>query len=198
MWVMHPAAEGFEELDGHADGGDVDFAEVGLGVEVAVAVFEGGEGDGAVGVNDGGGWVAHRLAGLGVEPGGNIDGEDEGAGVLGGVDVGDELLSNPLDWAGEAGAEEGVDDEAGRRGRVGEATPSVDHGEVHLGDDVEVDFGIACDAIGRGCHDDGGAVAQVMEVAGSSEPVASVVARAGCDEDVVGSGRFEHVDRMGA
>ncbi len=195
MWVMHPAAEGFEELDGHADGGDVDFAEVGLGVEVAVAVFEGGEGHRAVGVDDG---VAHRPAGLGVEPGRNIDSEDERAGLFPGVDLGDEGAGKPFDRTGEPGAEECVDDEPGCWGRVGEATPSVDHGEVHLGDDVEVDFGVACDAIGRGCHDDGGAVVQVMEVAGSSEPVASVVARAGCDEDVVGSGRFEHVDRMGA
>ncbi len=89
------------------------FAEVGLGFDCSVSFFEGGEGDGAVGGDDG---VADGGTGLGVESGGDIDGKNEGPLGSLGVDVFDEVGGGACDWAGESGAEEGVDDQTGDEG----------------------------------------------------------------------------------
>lgn len=58
------ATERIEEFDWDGEGGDVDLAEVGLGFDGAVAFFEGGEGDGAGGMDHS---IADWFAGLGVE-----------------------------------------------------------------------------------------------------------------------------------
>lgn len=117
-----------------------------------------------------------------------------GASGFPGVELGDEFGGEAFDGAGEAGAEEGVDDEPGLWGIGFEVGLGVDGGDVHFGDDGEVGFGVACDLFWGGGHDDGGAVVEVVEVAGEGEAVACVVAWACGDEDGLGAGCCEHVE----
>jgi len=93
--VGDPLAEAFEEGSGDADGADDRFTQVLLGREFEEPVLEAREGDGEGGADDAGGvsssvGVAGGAAGVGVEAGGNVDGEDGEAACGEDVDLIDE------------------------------------------------------------------------------------------------------------
>ena len=127
---------------GNADVDDFDAAGVPGAGENVKADLGPLEGDGVVG-RDG---ARVSGAGVGVETGGKIDGQQSRrkAAGTGLVEAVEEVGEVAVDLAGAAGAEEGVDDEFGAAEGVVQALPGAlfghgDRGNVALGELLEVD-----------------------------------------------------------
>ncbi|MFM1941108.1 MAG: hypothetical protein RI897_90 [Verrucomicrobiota bacterium] len=96
-------------LDGAGDeadiGGDLESSDVGCGVSLDQSLFGGAESDGDGGLDGG----ALGEAGVGMEAGGDIHGEDRNTGVVDGID---EFLPVVAEGAVQAYTEDAVDDES--------------------------------------------------------------------------------------
>lgn len=202
--VAYPAGgdefegDGFGCFFGDADVDDLDASDGIAPRGLVHADFGQAEGDGEVGGNE----VGIDGAGVAIEAGWDIDGDDfrwlvAGAG-------GGECGEGPRDGVGGvegevlSDAEEGVDDEVGGGELGGELLAggvggAVDDGQVAGSEFVEAG-GLAV-AFGEV---DGDVGAPVVEVAGGDEAVAAVVAGAGEDEDVAAfEGAEEHPGFLG-
>lgn len=130
------------------------------------------------------------LAGVAIEAGGNIDGEEGAFGEVEGVD---DSAGQASDLAGEAGAKKGVDDEiVGLRvddpiAQFGVIVGKAMEGNFHGGGDGELSgqrgmrVASACAGVEGG--QDADRKAGIVQVAGGNEAIAAVVAGAADDED---------------
>jgi hypothetical protein len=158
-------------------GSDLESADVGAGGGGKQADFGGSEGNGDAG-SDG---VALRFSGIGVEPGGDVDGEDGDARV---VDGPDEAAPVGIQWSVEADPEDAVEDQGLRQG-AGRCELAKSGGGV-----VSVDQGHL--AVGEVLGDLPGVVA-VMALAGDDE---DGVTRAGQGTDVAGEDMADAADDL--
>lgn len=156
--------------------------------------FQGGERDGDIGMDG----TTEDFAGVGVEAGGKIGGEDDGARGAERVGEVDELEGCAGDGAIEARPEDGIDDEGGNgargleQGAIGEVEV-----EAEASADVEVDAGIVGEAVGVGGEEDAWLESTDVEVSGEGEPVAAVVPWTGEDEDVAREAGEEVIGGLG-
>ncbi len=171
--------EGLRRDCGEDGVGDADLHECQAAAEGAAGVEEvrwllAEEGDGGGGADRG----AERQAGVGMQPRGEVHGEDGGGA---GVHRRDEIGGGAGDPAVEAGAEEGVDDEGGGRQRQA-------GGRGRTGPAVKGGGGVAAESGGVAEEGDADIAAGGHEAAGGDEAVAAVVAGTGEDEDGPGGG----------
>ncbi len=91
----------------------------------------------------------------------------------------------PVDFAGDTGAEEGVDDESRAAAEFGDGSGGGDFGgfETCLGEPVQVLARITGDLLGGAKEQDAHGKATGREVAGGNETVAPVVAATADDDD---------------
>lgn len=104
---------------------------------------------------------------LDIPRAGRIHGQD---GHLGGFEGGDDRPKGITDLAGEAEAEDGVDDVVGGLCGVGEVVGEGDGEVLELGGEAGVDFLVGGDRV-----EDRGGVAVVEEVAGCYEAIAACI-----------------------
>ena len=186
---MSVGADGIEDGGGDADLCERDVAaEAAAGVE-EVAGLAAEEGDGAGGGYDRG-VFGGGLSRVAIKARRHVDGENGDAGGVGG---GDDLCRFFSQRAGEAGAEQGVDDQAGVRtvreggaagcsGRIGERAGGggFEGGAGPAGGHVG---GVAFEVLEGAEEQDGGGKTPILQEPGSDEAVAAVVAGAAQNKD---------------
>jgi hypothetical protein len=172
--------ERFQQGPRDADVGDVYFASIRAGL--GETGFAAAERNCFGGANRG----AEDLAGVRIKAGGNIDRHNAAAAGVGGED---DFGREAFDGAGEAGAEEAIDEDVGGVAfddpvaEFGMAGGGFFDGKMHGVDGGELCGGGAGELVARGDEEDRDGEMGVGEPAGGDERVSAVVAGTGEDED---------------
>jgi hypothetical protein len=164
-----------DQLFWASDSGNFHLSQIELRFGDGEADFFGNERDGSRCLDAGAGW----LAGVAIEAAGSVDGEDGNAAA---IDGGDDLVEGGTRRAGQAGAENRVENQ-GRLCALDQLGVGGGGGELHGLRDLPVHQGLVLVSGGVGGEDDVDIEAGVVEMTGGGEAVAAVVAAAAEDQD---------------